>query len=180
MAETTKEIRAFTSRIPEVLYIAAQAEVAKRKAGGDRKFSMQDLLLEGLRGRLYPESGPEQRNPVQISAPKISEKPESENIKSEVAAIRAKLGMKTLATIEEVEPALNPESGYIPPPKAELIVQQEHMPSRNWQKFNAAMEEMEPTEAKYEFEQATADIKLPVGFLKMPKSRQAAWLSENA
>lgn len=183
--------QAFTVRMPTSLYTEFKNAVVRQRANGSPKLSMQEWLLDAA--DKYLAKCESERNPVQISAPKISENsgfPTRSQVFAEVAATRERLsskpsaaevaaqyGIKTLATIEEVEPRLDAESGYIQPT---IVAVQEHMPSRNWGKFYAAMDEMEPTEAKYEFDQATAEINLPVGFLKMPKQKQIAWLNGNA
>ncbi len=53
------------------------------------------------------------------------------------------------------------------------------VPLRDWMKFYRELGEMEPSEAEYEFNQAVAGVKLPVGFRKMPAPKQVQWLSLN-
>ncbi len=229
MRETTKDLKAFTARFPDVLYIAAQNDVARRKANGERKLSMQDWLQEAAREKLYPESGPGQRNPVQISAPQFPEKSGSENSaplsirtvgpgvrpdlpeghhfrdangdwvppteavipaelmhpkmqKLSAAELAAKFGVKTLATIEEVEPRLLADDpAFVSPIASDYITPvQEHMPSRNWQNFFAEMKEMDPGEAAYAWHAAVEGIKLPPRFRDRPEQKQIAWLNANA
>ncbi len=104
--------------------------------------------------------------------------------KPTAAEIAAKFGIKTGATIEEVEPRCDPESGYIAPVSVACAADRagDILPhiKRDWRKFYIDLDETEPMEASVEFKKATEGIKLPVGFLKMPKSRQIAWLTENA
>lgn len=84
--------------------------------------------------------------------------------------LAAKLGVKTGKTIDEVEPRV----------LTGVATQEVHQPSRNWGKFYSEMNKMEPLEAQYAFEQATAAITLPIGFRMKPDSKQIWWLNNNA
>lgn len=175
MIASEKSVKAFTARFPEVLYITMQNEVARRKASGEPKISVQDWLLEAVREKLYPESGPGQRNPVENSGTVILPHGKM-GPKLTAAELAIKFGIKTGATIEEVEPGLlGPEFA-----NPGLTSEPERKPKRDWAKFYREMAEMEPSEAEYEFRNATESIKLPTGFRKMPANRQVAWLTEFA
>lgn len=168
MAEQTEQPNKFVARIPGVLYARLKDEVKRRNMErnpvGSEKASLNSLLLYALRKEL-DGPGPGQRNPVEISAAKISKnlageftgwvygnnykqrgkptnttgavhaepwyitadgklwsafdvtfRPDAEaSPKPSAAEVAAQYGIKTLATIEEVEPRLDAESGYIQP-----------------------------------------------------------------
>jgi hypothetical protein len=166
-----------TVSIPAILNSWAKEEVKRRKSIDRPRYSMGDLIRDGLRAIQEGTgvAGTEGRSSVQISSPQIPEKSGSGNIAplskptcpdcgvilpcdpiqhregcsasrmpevmsktrakilavvkptaaelaAKTAAIKDRFGIKTLATIEEVEPRLDAESGYIQPNVATGVV----------------------------------------------------------
>src|SRR5258708_1841423 len=118
-----------TVLIPEELNDWARKEVVKRRETG--KYSMGGLLRDGLRA-LQARGMPNLLRCDLCGTPEIfngkSEVGFAENgadcsvgtpvvmiAKPTAAELAAKLGIKTGATIEEVEPRIDQDSGYISP-----------------------------------------------------------------
>ncbi len=108
----------FTLRVPGILLARVQGVVKKRQEN-EPKFSVNDYVVESLRQRIDGVGYAMQLSGKDREPESVGSAPVSATGRPTAQDLASRYGIKTGATIEEVEPRMDPEAqpgGFQPPP----------------------------------------------------------------